>query len=425
MSASLERGLDRFREALDADTASFFATCVRCGMCAEACPFSTETKEPKYTPIHKLQPLKRLWWREYTLLGRIAAAVGLSKPVTDAELSAWSELVYDSCTLCGRCSLICPVGNDITYMIRRMRDGMAAAGHAPPGLVGATRRAIELGSPMGVTLATLQAQIRHQEEATGIPIPMDVQGAEYLVLLSSMEIVNNAEVIGAVARIFHQAGITWTLASDAFEATNSGIQIGVSELAKEIVLRTVTAAERLGVRAVVSPECGHAYMALRWEGPDLIGRPYRFEVLHILELLDRLRAAGKLKLASTFDLPITFHDPCQIVRRGGVIDAPRNLLNLVATDVREMHDHGVYNWCCGGGGGVSASGRAEELRLTAFNKKRGQIEATGAKVVATACANCRMVMEEAIDHYQMGVELKGLTELIADHLEQETPEVAA
>ncbi|HBB41000.1 MAG: (Fe-S)-binding protein [Deltaproteobacteria bacterium] len=425
MSASLERGLDRFREALDADTASFFATCVRCGMCAEACLFYTETKEPKYTPIHKLQPLKRLWWREYTLLGRIAAAVGLSKPVTDAELSAWSELVYDSCTLCGRCSLICPVGNDITYMIRRMRDGMAAAGHAPPGLVGATRRAIELGSPMGVTLATLQAQIRHQEEATGLPIPMDVQGAEYLVLLSSMEIVNNAEVIGAVARIFHQAGITWTLASDAFEATNSGIQIGVSELAKEIVLRTVTAAERLGVRAVVSPECGHAYMALRWEGPDLIGRPYRFEVLHILELLDRLRAAGKLKLASTFDLPITFHDPCQIVRRGGVIDAPRNLLNLVATDVREMHDHGVYNWCCGGGGGVSASGRAEELRLTAFNKKRGQIEATGAKVVATACANCRMVMEEAIDHYQMGVELKGLTELIADHLEQETPEVAA
>jgi len=425
MSASLERGLDRFREALDADTASFFATCVRCGMCAEACLFYTETKEPKYTPIHKLQPLKRLWWREYTLLGRIAAAVGLSKPVTDAELSAWSELVYDSCTLCGRCSLICPVGNDITYMIRRMRDGMAAAGHASPGLVGATRRAIELGSPMGVTLATLQAQIRHQEEATGLPIPMDVQGAEYLVLLSSMEIVNNAEVIGAVARIFHQAGITWTLASDAFEATNSGIQIGVSELAKEIVLRTVTAAERLGVRAVVSPECGHAYMALRWEGPDLIGRPYRFEVLHILELLDRLRAAGKLKLASTFDLPITFHDPCQIVRRGGVIDAPRNLLNLVATDVREMHDHGVYNWCCGGGGGVSASGRAEELRLTAFNKKRGQIEATGAKVVATACANCRMVMEEAIDHYQMGVELKGLTELIADHLEQETPEVAA
>jgi len=418
MSASLERGLNRFRESLDADTAGFFATCVRCGMCAEACLFYTETEDPKYTPIHKLHPLKRLWWREYTLVGRLAAALGLSKPVTDEELGAWSELVYDSCTLCGRCSLVCPVGNDITYMIRRMRDGMAAAGHAPPGLIGATRRAIELGSPMGVQLATLQAQIRHQEEATGLTIPVDVEGAEYMVLLSSMEIVNTPEMIGAVARIFHQAGVTWTLASDAFEATNSGIQIGTAELAREIVMRTVTAAERLGVRAVVSPECGHAYMALRWEGPDLIGRPYRFEVLHILELLDRLRSEGKLKLDSTFDEPITFHDPCQIVRRGGVTEAPRNLLNLVATDVREMDDHGVYNWCCGGGGGVSAIGRAEELRLTAFNKKRAQIEATGAKTIATACANCRMVMEEAIDHYQMGVELVGLTEMIADHLEE-------
>ncbi len=418
MSASLERGLDRFREVLDADTAGFFATCVRCGMCAEACLFYTETKEPKYTPIHKLQPLKRLWWREYTLLGRAAAALGLSKPVTDAELGAWSELVYDSCTLCGRCSLVCPVGNDLVYMIRRMREGMAAAGHAPPGLIGATRRAIELGSPMGVKLATLEAQIRHQEEATGLTIPVDQEGVDYMVLLSSMEIVNTPEMLGALARIFHHAGVSWTLASDAFEATNSGIQIGCSDLAREIVMRTVTAAERIGVKAVVSPECGHAYMALRWEGPELIGRPYRFEVLHILELLDLLRAAGRLKVESTFDLPVTFHDPCQVVRRGGVTEAPGRLLNLVASDVREMHDHGVYNWCCGGGGGVSATGRAEALRLTAFGKKRGQIETTGAKIVVTACANCRVVMEEGIDHYQMDVELVGLTEMIADHLEE-------
>jgi len=277
---------------------------------------------------------------------------------------------------------------------------------------------------MGVKLATLEAQIRHQEEATGLSIPVDQEGAEYMLLLSSMEIVNTPEILGAVARIFHRAKVTWTLASDAFEATNSGIQIGVTELAREIVLRTVTAAERLGVTAVVSPECGHAYMALRWEGPELIGRRYRFEVLHILELLDRLRAAGRLRVASTFDAPITFHDPCQVVRRGGVTEAPRHLLHMVASDVREMEDHGIYNWCCGGGGGVSAIDRAEALRLQAFGKKRGQIEATGAKVVATACANCRMVMEEAIDHYQMGVELVGLTELIADHLEG-SEEVAA
>jgi Fe-S oxidoreductase len=88
-------------------------------------------------------------------------ALGLSKPVTDDELAQWEELVYDSCTMCGRCSLVCPVGNDITYMVRKMREGMVAAGYAPEGLKGATIRSIEHGGPMGVTLQTLEEHIKH------------------------------------------------------------------------------------------------------------------------------------------------------------------------------------------------------------------------------------------------------------------------
>ncbi|MEZ5671218.1 MAG: 4Fe-4S binding protein [Thiotrichaceae bacterium] len=63
--------------------------------------------------------------------GRIGALLGLKSRVTDAELAEWKELVYDSCTLCGRCSMVCPVGNDIVAMVRKIREGMAAAGHAP------------------------------------------------------------------------------------------------------------------------------------------------------------------------------------------------------------------------------------------------------------------------------------------------------
>ena len=55
-AASLERGLNAFKEQIDAPTATFFSACVHCGMCAEACLFFTETRDPKYTPIHKLEP---------------------------------------------------------------------------------------------------------------------------------------------------------------------------------------------------------------------------------------------------------------------------------------------------------------------------------------------------------------------------------
>ena len=274
MSASLEKVTQTLKEVIDAPIASYFESCVHCGLCAEACLFYTETGDPKYTPIHKVEPLRRVYEQEFTLLGRLKKLVGLSRPITDDELDQWQELVYDSCTLCGRCSLVCPVGNDIVYMIRRFREGMAVSGHVPDGIRSATKRTLEIGGPMGLKWPAVANVLRKAGEATGVTIPVDQEGADYLVLLSSMEIVNYPEYIEALAKIFNKAGISFTVASDAFEATNAGIQIGSSDLAKVIVSRIVDAAERLKVKYVLSPECGHAYMAIRWEGPNLIGRPF-------------------------------------------------------------------------------------------------------------------------------------------------------
>jgi Fe-S oxidoreductase len=265
----------------------------------------------------------------------------------------------------------------------------------------------------------VQAQIKRMEKQFGLAIPVNQTDVDYLVLMSSWEILNYPEYLGAVGRIFKQAGKTWTLADDAYEATNSGIQIGSSDLAKQLVGRIVAAAERLRVRCVISPECGHAYTAIRWDAPNLMGRSFGFEVKHILEVLDDLHRAGKLKLKPQKDglpQPLTYHDPCQISRRGGVYRQPRQLLGQVAQDFREMDETGVMNWCCGGGGGVSANERAEPLRIAAFKKKKSQVEALGVSTLVTACANCRVVMEEALEHYKMDVEVLGLTELVADHL---------
>jgi Fe-S oxidoreductase len=181
MSASLDKGVRVLKEVMDAPIASYFNSCVHCGLCAEACLFYTETGDPKYTPIHKLEPMRRLYEQEYTLLGRLSKMLGLSKPVTDEELGEWQELVYNSCTLCGRCSVVCPVGNDIVYMVRKFREGMSAAGHAPEGIKGAVTRTVTIGSPMGIKLPAVKAQMKHVEADHGIPIPLDQVGAEYMV----------------------------------------------------------------------------------------------------------------------------------------------------------------------------------------------------------------------------------------------------
>jgi Fe-S oxidoreductase len=416
MSATLEKGLRVLKEVIDAPIASYFSSCIHCGLCAEACLFYTQTGDPKYTPIHKLEPLRRVYEQEYTLLGRAKKALGLAKPVTDAELGEWKELVYNSCTLCGRCSAVCPAGNDIVYMVRKLREGMSASGNAPEGIKGAVNRTVTIGSPMGVKLPAVKAQMKHVEKDYGIPIPMDVEGADYLVMLSSMEIMNFPEYLGAIAKIMKHAGKSWTLCSEAFEATNAGMQIGNSDLARLIVKRIVDGAEKLKAKTVISPECGHAYTALRWEGANLIGRPFTFKVQHIVEVLGEFQAQGLLKTEGQEKDRLTFHDPCQLARRGGVIEPQRALMKMVAKEFVEMPDAGYMNWCCGGGGGASAIEEGEPLRMQAFKVKKMQFEAVNPKRVVTACANCRIVLEEGLEHYQMDLPVVGLTEMVADHL---------
>jgi len=415
---SLQRGLAAWREEMDGPVASFFSSCVHCGMCAQACPFFVETGDPKYTPIHKVEPLRRLWEQEYTLVGRLKAKLGLSKPVTDAMLADWEPLLYDSCTMCGRCSLVCPVGNDIHYMIRKTREGMVASGHAPEGLIAASVRAVNTGSPMGLQWKTLEVQIKHVESATELEVPVDKQGADYLVLLSSMEIINFPEYLEAITKIFDHAGVSWTLSKDCFEATNAGIQIGNKDIAAKLTQRVVDAAIELGVKNVISPECGHAYTAIRWEGPNHIGRSYPFKVFHIIEVLDQLRRDGRLQTEGKETDRLSMHDPCNLGRKSGVLQQQRSLMDLVAENFVDLKEHGKYQWCCGAGGGVSSNERAEELKMAAFKCKKAQIEEVEPERMVTMCATCRTQLEEGLEEYNMDIPVIGLTEMIAEHLKE-------
>jgi Fe-S oxidoreductase len=416
MSETQQPGLQALRTKIDTKVKSFFSSCVHCGICAESCLFYTETLDPRYTPIYKAEPLRKLWQQEYTFWGKFAQKLGISKPLTEEELVSWETLVYDGCSMCGRCSMVCPVGVDVAYLIQKVKESVAASGHSPESMVAATRLSVEKGSPMGYMLPALQAQIKHIEADTGLTVPMDVEGADYMALLSSMEIINFPEYIESLTRIFHQAGVSWTLCSEAFEATNSGLQIADNAIAAQLLERIVAGAEKLKAKNVISPECGHAYSAIRWAGPNFLGKSYSFGVIHILELLDELQRSGRLQTSGKDTERLTFHDPCQIVRRGGVEAQPRRLLNAIADDFVEMSEHGNMNWCCGGGGGVSANERAESLRLKVFDRKKAQLDELNVEKIVTACSNCRIVMEDGLEENEMDIPIIGLTELIAEHL---------
>jgi Fe-S oxidoreductase len=181
-------------------------------------------------------------------------------------------------------------------------------------------------------------------------------------------------------------------------------------------MRLVDAAIACGAKTMILPECGHAYTAMRWQGANWLGRPLPFRVLHISEFLAENVASGRIRLRHLNE-SVAFHDPCQVSRRGGAVEAPRAVLRALGVDLRETEDTGALNFCCGGGGGVVANRRADALRYEAFAIKMRQIDATGAEMAVTSCANCRQTFDDGQAHYDWDKHIGSLLELVADHLD--------
>ncbi|NLI47614.1 MAG: (Fe-S)-binding protein, partial [Acidobacteria bacterium] len=113
---------------------------------------------------------------------------------------------------------------------------------------------------------------------------------------------------------------------------------------------------------------------------------------------------------------VTLHDPCNLVRLGGVVEEQRYILRRAVSDFTEMTPNREKNFCCGGGGGQLAMTRYAKRRLQAGRIKADQIGATAAKVVATPCHNCVDQLSELNKEYKLGVAIKTVCELVADAL---------
>lgn len=425
----LQKALGVFREKISSEYAAYLNSCVHCGLCAESCHYYVAEPEVESIPAHKLNLVTSVFKRYFTSAGRLAPGLVGARDLDQEMLRKWIDSLFGRCSLCGRCSINCSVGLNIPYLVRAARSAMASVNLVPPNLDSTVATAVKTGNNMGIpkeewieTVRWLEGELRSEVGDEQARIPIDEKGARLLYTVNPREPMFFPMSILAAAKIFYAAGESWTFSSENYDVTNYGLFSGDDDAAGIISDRLVQAMEALGSGTLVLAECGHGFNSNRWEGPEWLRKKYGFEVRSILEIVADYIHEGRIRVDPSLNPdPVTLHDPCNLVRLGGIIEEQRYILKHATAHFVEMTPNREKNFCCGGGGGQLSMTSFADRRIKAGGVKAEQIRKTGAKIVAAPCHNCIDQLTELNKHYELRVEVKTVCELVANALVIERP----
>jgi Fe-S oxidoreductase len=423
--AEFRRGLEVFRSKLREAEASYLNSCVHCGLCAQSCHYYRTDPDLENIPARKLDLVASVFRRNFSLMGRLAPGLVGARALDRDMTRAWVDAVFGRCSLCGRCSVNCTIGIALPRIFRAARAALGAMGLVPPDLQATVDNSLRHGNNMAMTrddwVETVQWIEEELQGETGDPearLPLDQRGAKILFTVNPREPKFFPLSLQASAKVFWAAKEDWTLASDpGWDLTNYGLFNCNDEQAGRITQNLVDAMARLGCETLVIGECGHGFGSARWEGPEWLQRSFPFEVKSILELMDDYLRTGRIRVdPSKNTVPVTLHDPCNLVRHGGVSEPQRRVLGQAVTTFTEMTPNREHNFCCGGGGGQLAMARYKQRRIQSGGMKAEQIRRTGARIVVAPCHNCIDQLMELNKEYKLNVQIKTVAELVADAL---------
>ncbi len=391
----------------------YIDTCVRCGMCAEAChTFLSRDRDPNFAPVAKV---KNTLWELVKRDGKV-----------DGEfIRNMARIAFTECGACRRCSMYCPFGIDISYLIMVVRRICNLLGVVPQYLQDTTNSHSASSNQMWVNqdewIDTLQWQEEEaQFEMPSCRIPLEKEGAEVMYSVIAPEPKILAQLLGNMAQIFTVAGVDWTMpATDGWDNSNMAMYSGDFEIMGRVERLHWETAARLKVKKIVMGECGHAFRGAVYDGPRWLGWQFPpIEMVHAIEFYYDMIKSGRIKIREKYKEHVTIQDPCNTVRGRGLGQKLRWLMDQLCENFTDVSPRFEHNYCCAAGGGVINCGPPWKLsRMKSNRVKAEQLAETGADIVITPCHNCHSGIEDIIGHYKLGMHVKFINEILVEVME--------
>ncbi len=428
-----EKAVEKLGELLEKNKALrvYLDSCVKCGACTDKCHYFLGTGDPKNMPVARQDLLRSVYRRHFTTAGKLFPKLVGAKEMNKEMLDDWYKY-FHQCSQCRRCAVFCPYGIDTAEISMAARDIMDHIGvgtkYSNEILAKVHVIGNNLGLPGPALVNTMEGLEEDVEEETGIPVkyPVDQEGADVLLITPSADFFAEPHVDGLIGygKVFHQAGINWTVSSYASEAANFAMFIGSYEQMHKVSNRIRKAALDLGVKRIIFGECGHAWR-VAYSFLNTLAGPWDFldpkypVPQHILEVTHELIQNGGIKLdaSANDDKVLTFHDSCNVARatrmgnmEGGQFIIPREVIKASVNKFVDMDPQTTCEktFCCGGGGGLLTDDLME-LRLKGalprMEALKDVIDTHGVTHMAAICAICKSHFTKVMPYYGFDMDM--------------------
>ncbi|MFO7726722.1 MAG: (Fe-S)-binding protein [Desulfonatronovibrio sp.] len=403
-----------FHGEADARLRAYQQTCVRCGLCSQACHYYLSMdNDPSFSPVGKI---KQTVWELLNPKNRI----------TPEFIINAAQIAYTECNLCRRCSMYCPFGIDTAYQITLVRRFCHLLGVTPQYIQDTAHSHAATMNQMWIKedewIDSLQWQEEEaRDELPMLRIPIEKDGAEVFYSVIGPEPKFRSQLIYQAAVIMNVAQVDWTVpATPGWDNSDMAMYIGDYELMGRLKKIHFETALRLKCKKIVMGECGHAFRSVYDTGSRWLGwKEPPIPIIHAVQFYWELFKAGKIKVGKKFKQPVTFHDPCNIVRGMGLHEKARDLVRAFCENFVEMTPNREHNYCCSAGGGVINCGPPHKKTRVLGNRiKAEQLKATNVPVIIAPCHNCHGGLEDILHHYKIDMQLKFLGDIIYECMDK-------